>query len=96
LRKLGVNLLPITLLGADLPHPKLSMSPQSDVHTRKIELREGFSDAASGSYPAKTIAKNFVSLITYPHSDSKHFEKPPPAKRTYIFYENFLREPRYL
>jgi hypothetical protein len=65
-------------------------------HSRKIELREGFSDAASGSYPAKTIAKNFVSLITYPHSDSKHFEKPPPAKRTYIFYENFLREPRYL
>jgi hypothetical protein len=39
-----------------------------------------FRDATAGSYPVKTIAKNFVSLITYPHSDSKHFEKRPPAE----------------
>jgi hypothetical protein len=25
-------------------------------------------------YPAKAIAKNFASLITYPHSESKRFE----------------------
>jgi len=29
--------------------------------------------------PEKTIAKNFASLITYPHSASKHFEKRLPA-----------------
>jgi hypothetical protein len=26
-------------------------------------------------YPAKAIAKNFASLITYPHSERKRFEK---------------------
>ena len=26
------------------------------------------------SYPSKAIPKNFVSLITYPHSERKHFE----------------------
>ena len=31
---------------------------------------------AAKGYPSKTIPKNFVSLITYPHSESKRFEKP--------------------
>jgi len=30
--------------------------------------------------PEKTIAKNFVPVITYPHSDCKHLEKRPFTK----------------
>ena len=60
------------------------------------QAMEIFRAAANGSYPRKTIAKNFVSLITYPHSDSEHFKKRLSAKRTYIFYENFLRVRRDL
>ena len=26
--------------------------------------------------PEKKVAKSFASLITYPHSESKHLEKP--------------------
>jgi hypothetical protein len=33
-------------------------------------------------YPAKRIWKNSVSLITYGHSDSKHFEKTLPHNPT--------------
>jgi hypothetical protein len=40
-----------------------------------------FCDGAAGAgLPEKTIAKNFVPVITYPHSDSKHLEKPPFTK----------------
>jgi hypothetical protein len=62
----------------------------------KSHCTKAFPGPISGSYPAKTIAKNFVSLITYPHSDSKHFEKRLSTKRTYIFCEIFLRLQRDL
>jgi hypothetical protein len=32
---------------------------------------------AGWELPLKTIAKNFVSLVTYPHSGFKRFENPP-------------------
>jgi hypothetical protein len=32
--------------------------------------------------PEKTIAKNFVSLTTYPHSDREQFEKRLAKQRT--------------
>jgi len=32
--------------------------------------------------PKKTIAKNFVSLITYPHSDGDRLENPPFTNQT--------------
>jgi hypothetical protein len=35
-----------------------------------------------GSYPQKGIAKNFVSLITYPHSADKRLEKRPFTNQT--------------
>jgi hypothetical protein len=44
-------------------------------HAFKMELR------ACG-LPKKTIAKNFVSLITYPHSGSDHLENPPFTNQT--------------
>lgn len=58
-------------------------------HARKMEERENFRGATSGSYPVKTIAKNFVSLITYPHSDSKHFEKRPRPSEDIFFVKIF-------
>jgi hypothetical protein len=61
---------------AVLPHLK---------HDRKAEkcLRHAFKmELAARGLPKKTIAKNFVSLITYPHSGSDHLKNPPFTKRT--------------
>jgi hypothetical protein len=44
-------------------------------HACKMEL-------GGWELPKKTIAKNFVSLITYPHSNSDHLEKRPFTKQT--------------
>jgi hypothetical protein len=44
-----------------------------------IEL-EFCDSAARTGLPEKTIAKTFVPVITYPHSDAKHLEKRPFTK----------------
>jgi len=36
----------------------------------------------SAGYPQKGIPKNFVSLITYPHSEIKRLENRPFTKAT--------------
>src|SRR5262249_43882090 len=44
--------------------------------------RTGLTVHLGPGLPEKTIAKNFVSLITYPHSDADHLEKRPFTKVT--------------
>jgi len=55
-------------------------------HAFKMELRVKTSNFGSilgeVGLPEKTIAKNFVSLVTYPHSDSKRLENCPFTKQT--------------
>jgi hypothetical protein len=64
--------------GAFLPHLKqVRFVKKALCHTHKMEYGPLRCSAKSGSYPQKGIAKNFVSLITYPHSGGKRLEKPP-------------------
>jgi hypothetical protein len=63
-------------LVADLPHLKHDSEAKKPLrHAFKMEL-------CARGLPEKTIAKNFVSVTTYPHSGSDHLEKPPFTKRT--------------
>jgi hypothetical protein len=65
----------VILLDANLAHPKLlPIAKKRCAMPVNWRFARAFCVAASGSYPAKAIAKNSASLITYPHSDFKHFE----------------------
>jgi hypothetical protein len=50
---------------------------------REHDIAPGFRSAKAGrELPEKTTAKNFASLITYPHSKSKRFENWLARDRT--------------
>jgi hypothetical protein len=57
-----------------LAAPALSYAIAQSAITVSRLIQRQCHDRRTG-YPAKAIAKNFASLITYPHSASKRFEK---------------------
>jgi hypothetical protein len=46
-----------------------------------VPMRRRLKNAAR-ELPSKTIAKSFASLITYPHSEAKRFEKRASRDQT--------------
>jgi len=68
----------VILLAAILPHVKLTYN-RGDFSSRN-DIAPRFSRLRRRELPSKTIAKNIEQIITYPHSDSKRFEKPWPLE----------------
>lgn len=56
-----------------MPHLKLIMSREKPKY--RNGMASPFSQLHRRELPSKTIAKNIEQIITYPHSDSKRFEK---------------------
>ena len=70
-------------LVAILPHLKHGTRYEKCLcHAHNMAFQEQLSPFIADGLPKKTIAKNFVSLITYPHSDSDHLENRPFTKLT--------------
>ena len=68
----------VILLAAILPHVKLTYY-RGDFRSRN-GIAPRISRLRRRELPSKTIAKNIEQIITYPHSDSKRFEKQQPLE----------------
>jgi hypothetical protein len=70
------SIAPVFLLDAFLPHlkPSCGRAKNPCVICSTRAFTRASERMAGGSYPLKGVPKNIASLITYPHSGSKHLE----------------------
>ena len=61
------------------------------LHSKSKRRRNSFLQHCAEGYPRKCDSKNFVHLITYPHSALKHFENSPRRHLLEDFVNFFCR-----